>query len=124
MMRGTLAIVSGLAVMGILTPVFFLVLGVLGVFPTEDPRAIPGAGWLVLILAVGLLTAVAAGYVTAVVARRRELRHGGILALLVLILGVVNVFAPTEASPPLWYLVGLVVVGLSGVLFGACGTAA
>lgn len=80
-------------------------------------EVVPSRGFMVFSLGYGFLCAVAGGWVTAVIARREEVRHAMFLAGLVLLMGIVSIIL-SNASEPLWYQIANTTVILPAILLG------
>jgi hypothetical protein len=118
MLKTILSVLAGYAVMAVGTMVLFGVLG--RVAPDavgRDPKAVPGTGALLVILAAGLLCALAGGWTTARIAPRWAAALG--LVALVAAMGVVSWLMPSEQGGPAWYKAALLVVGIAGAALGA-----
>jgi hypothetical protein len=117
--RSILAVLVGYFVIAAAIIVTGVALTVL--FPdASDPEGMRfrAAPWLLFILGSGFVYAVAGGYVTAVVARRSEIKHALALGALMVVLGVVTL-AAEYGRYPLWYQLGLVLIAVPGVVSGA-----
>jgi len=81
----------------------------LGFGSLEDP------GSLVAKLVFGIVFAAVAGYVVALIARRFEMAHAAVLAVIVLLLGIISILLSTE---PLWYRIADAAAEVLAVLLG------
>ncbi len=103
-LRSTVAVVSGwIVVFG----GYILTIIVLALFNEETftPGVRLPVGWLLVTLAVSALWSVVAGFVTGVVARRREIEHVIGLVLLTLIVSVYFVSTNRNLGQvPTWYI--------------------
>ncbi len=115
MIRSVLSVLAGYITMAVLVMLTMLALGAMLPSPEEDMP--PGGLALVLILAAGLLAALVGGVVCARIAPDQP--DGPVVAL-ALLTGAMSVLNGLHAPPsqPLYYLVGLGLVGVSGVLLG------
>lgn len=116
--RSILAVVAGYLVMAAIVMGMFALIKVTmpAAFPTAD--AFPETQFVLLILAGGFVAAVIAGYTTAAIARRNAMKHGLVLAIVVLIGGIFTMLGD-EANQPLWYHLSLIGLGVGGVVMGA-----
>ncbi len=120
MLRTVLSVVAGFGVMMVATFALFAALGALA--PEQfgkEPKAPPGTALLLVILAVGLCSALGGGWTTAWISPKRAAVLG--LVALVAVMGVVSWFAtPAEAAAaqPTWYRAALMVVGIAGASLG------
>ena len=120
MLRSILAIIAGYLtmVLGVTSTLAILFFALRDHFPRE-PGPFRGPDWILWVeLGTGLAVAVLGGYVCALVAKRRELVHGIVLAAIVLALGLLT--ATMESGmKPMWSSIGLMIVSTVGVLGGA-----
>jgi hypothetical protein len=117
-LRSTVAIASGwiVAVGGyILTVVVFALFNQEGFTP-----GVPlSAGWLFVTLAVSAVWSVVAGFVTGVIARRREIAHASGLVLFTLIVSVCFVSRNRNLGQvPTWYMIAGMVLTSLAILVG------
>src|SRR5262245_52182001 len=117
MWRSILSVVVGYAVVGAGIGVALLTLWG-GVPVTHDqagvPIWVPGTAGTLLLIACIALSLALAGYVTAWVAGRGEVRHAGALGLIIFGVAVVNlVYHPED---PLWYRLALVAISFPAVV--------
>lgn len=85
MLRSILAVIGGYLVIFVLvSPTVIFVLPALNpdVFPTLESKRSPGVEAMAVIAAISLLCTVLGGYVTALIARRSELKHALALGIL------------------------------------------
>ena len=97
-MKSVLSVITGYAVMVLITMVLFAVLA--AVAPDQfglDAEAVPGDVSLVVILTVGLGAALSGGWVTGRLAPRRPGRHVAALVVVVLLMGVVSLAMDGDA---------------------------
>ena len=73
------------------------------------------SGSLLAKLVFGTMFAAVAGYVTALIARRFEMAHAGVLAAIMLLLGIISVLLSTE---PLWYRIADAAAEVLAILVG------
>lgn len=119
MLRSILAVVAGYATLFVLATAATVALAfIVPELAAETPEASPPAWYIAFNLAYSALFAVVAGYVTATLARREELRHAAALAALILLLGVPYIFIMRGGIQPLWYLVALPLFGAAGAVAG------
>ena len=102
-------IIASFGVIGYLFPEWFLALGF-----TEPP----GMTILIVSLAFSIVAAVPAEYVTALLAKRKEMKHAIALAVIMLLLGIVS-WSFEGGIKPVWWYLGLFSLGPGGVLVGA-----
>ena len=105
MARSLLAVVAGYCVLAISVRVL---LG-LGLGGAES------AGSLVFKLVYGTSFAAVAGYLTALIARRFEMAHAGVLAAIMVMMGLISVLLSAE---PLWYRITDATVEVLAILLG------
>jgi len=118
MVRSVLSVLAGYATTALL--VVGAHAGLASLLPSWFP--LPGTGPIpakayILDLALGSLTALAGGYVTGWLSKRRPVRHGFALAALLLVLGGANSVL-LRGSQPLLYLLAL---PLAGAAFATVG---
>jgi hypothetical protein len=94
MIRSVFAVVAGFMTWAVLTIGLWVVFG-------YGPREVPSQGFLMFSLLFEVAFALAAGYLTALIARRRESVHGAILAGAMALDGVAAI-AFTPDAYPLW----------------------
>src|SRR5687768_5713203 len=82
-----------------------------------ERKQVPGPGWVALNLLLSLAFASAAGWVTATLARRAEMKHAGALAALITVLNLITL-ATGKGFPPAWWTAAEGAVGVAGVLLG------
>ncbi len=73
------------------------------------------AGALVAKLVYGTVFAAAAGYLTALIARRFEMAHATALAVIMVMMGLISILLSSE---PLWYRITDAVVEVLAILLG------
>jgi hypothetical protein len=108
--RSVLAVVVGYLVMAIAVVALFAVW-------FREPNAVPSRGSMLFSLSYGFLFGVVGGYVTALIARRSEVRHAIALAGLLAIRGAVPLIA-SAGQEPLWYQVATILVMVFAVMLG------
>lgn len=120
MLRSILAILAGhlTMILGVTSTLAILMFAARDQLPRE-PGPFHGPAWILWVEIVsGLAVAVLGGYVCALVARRRELLHGLVLAGIVLALGLLSA-AMESGMKPLWSSIAVTAVGVLGVIAGA-----
>jgi hypothetical protein len=113
------AVIAGYAVMIAVTLLLFLILS--KVSPERfgpSPNKLPGTTVIVVILAVGLATAVAGGWTTARIAPSAPRGHVLALVGVVCVMSLISLLQPAQEAAPGWYRAGLFVVGVVGTLLG------
>lgn len=122
MVRNILSVIAGYAVMVLVTIALFAVLAVVapGALPNPSDTTVvtPGTGILAVILAAGFAAAVLGGWVTARLAKASPGQCVGWLAGIVFVLSIVSAMATPGGSAPLWYSIGLSLVGVCGAVLG------
>jgi MFS family permease len=118
-LRSVLAVVAGYLLIFFATILTDVALGFLA------PDAFPAAGegfasvpWMVVILVYSTIFAALGGYVTARIARRAELKHGLVLAAIMVLMSAGTMMA-YAGRHPLWFQLTLLVLGPLAVLAGA-----
>lgn len=118
MMRSLAAIVGGFLAYALLMGVTIMVLGVFmpSAFAEDGARA----GWAVgAEMAYSVIYAAFGGYIAALIARRDEVTHAGMLAAIILAMSVVNLLmAPAGVNPPVYEATMIFLSALSTVLGG------
>jgi len=117
-LRGTVAIASGWIVA---TGGYILTTIVFALFNQETftPGVPLPAGWLLVTLAVSAIWSVVAGFVTGVIARRREIEHAVGLVLFTLIVSVYFVSRNRNLGQvPTWYMIAGEVLTSLALLVG------
>lgn len=125
MLRSFLAILAGYVtlVLGVTSTLAILFFVARDAFPTE-PGPWRGPAWVLVVeIASGFAVAVLGGYVCGLVARRRELAHGLVLAGIALVLGMVSA-QMEQGMKPLWSSIGVALAGAIGIPLGAAWRAA
>ncbi len=117
MWRSVAAVAAGCLAMIIIVGLMIMVVGIL--FPAALPNNETPAslGWVFFIFFYYLFAASAGGYLTSHIALGSRFRHVQVLAALVLVLGLVQLWAGMGKQPT-WYLVAQILVELIGVFIG------
>jgi len=102
MIRSVVAVVAGYATFIVLTTSVWLAFG-------YGPEDVPSDSFLLLSLAFETPFALAAGYLSAWIADRREARHSAVLATAMALHGVVGLVAGIDAYP-VWVHVSTLLV--------------
>jgi hypothetical protein len=127
MLRSVGAVVAGYVVMvvlvmtGTMAWVATMVPGGLAAM-RQNPQAssmTPTPRYLAMNIALSLVAAMAAGWVTLRIADRSPRGHLLALAAVVLVMGVVSTFMPNSERQPQWYKYAIPVVGLAGIALSA-----
>lgn len=124
MLKSIAAVIVGLMLVMVLVIVTDMILGML--VPDWYPAAGQGpapAGVYLFTFAYGAIYAVIAGYVTGVVAGRRETLHALVVGLILLVINLAMQMgsasvAEASADQPGWYLLGMPVIGIIGLTIG------
>ena len=111
-MHSLIAVVAAYAVLAVLIGIKFAVLQWLA------PGAFTNMTGLIFIVATDALSAVAAGYVIAALARRKPMAHAAALVSIMVPLGILNAFM-NAGREPLWFQVAVIVVIAASVPVGA-----
>jgi hypothetical protein len=122
MWRSIVAVAAGYLSMVILVVLLFLVLGIIAPTAIPNNETVPSLGWVIFIQFFNLLAAATGGYLTALIARGSRIRHVQVLAVVVLVLGLAQLWAGMDKLP-IWYLILQLAVGLVGVFLGGSLTA-
>jgi peptidoglycan/LPS O-acetylase OafA/YrhL len=110
MARSIAAVIVGYLVLAVAIMALFAVW-----FGSSDAQ--PTGAFMIYSLIYGLMAAIVAGYITALIAGRAEMRHAIALAAVALILGIVSMVM-AGGREPLWYQVANLFVVVDGVLTG------
>jgi hypothetical protein len=94
MVRSIISIISGYLIFGVAVLLLWIAFG-------YRPHSIPPTGFLVFSVFCECLFALGSGYVVALIARRGELLHAGILTAIFVVLGFLSVLMPVNHLP-LW----------------------
>jgi len=94
MVRSIISIISGYLIFGLAVLLLWIAFG-------YRPHSVPPTGFLVFSVFCECLFALGSGYVVALIARRRELLHTGILTAIFVVLGLLTVVT-TMNKLPLW----------------------
>jgi hypothetical protein len=116
MLRSLLSVIAGYAAIALLISLLTLV--AVGVMLGGDYSVVTPA-YLIVNFSYGAVCALAGGYLTAWLARRKAMPHAAALAGLMLVMGVIGLFTPMEGqAQPLWYALGITAVGVIFALAG------
>lgn len=94
MVRSIISIISGYLFFGVAVLLLWITFG-------YKPHSVPPTGFLVFSVFCECLFALGSGYVVALIARRRELLHAGILTVIFAVLGLLSVLMAVNHLP-LW----------------------
>lgn len=94
MVRSIISILSGYLIFGVAVLLLWITFG-------YKPHSVPPTGFLVFSVFCECLFALGSGYVVALIARRKELLHTGILTAIFVVLGLLSVVM-TMNKLPLW----------------------
>lgn len=94
MVRSVISIISGYLIFGVAVILLWIAFG-------YKPHSVPPTGFLVFSVFCECLFALGSGYVVALIARRKELLHTGILMVIFVVMGVLSVLIPMNHLP-LW----------------------
>jgi len=89
-----MSIISGYLIFGVAVLMLWIAFG-------YRPHSVPPTGFLVFSVFCECLFALGCGYVAALIARRRELLHTGILTAIFVVMGVLSILIPMNELP-LW----------------------
>jgi len=92
--RSIISIISGYLIFGMAVLLLWTAFG-------YRPHSIPPTGFLVFSVFCECLFALGSGYVVALIARRKELLHAGILTAIFVVIGLLSVLMPMNRLP-LW----------------------
>jgi hypothetical protein len=116
MIRSILAVIAGSALWTVLWLGSNAMLA--AIFPARMKAGrIDSVPVLLLILGLSLIFSILAGYVTALLARRKEMTHTLILGVLQLAMGIAAQLANFDLLP-LWYHLSFLLLLIPGNLFG------
>lgn len=124
MLRSIGAVVAGFVVLMVLVMLGDVVMGQLlpDLFPEGQPAP---TGAYLLTMVSGTIYGIIAGYLTGLIARRRQVAHALVIAAILWLVQLATIFATrgamaTEmAQPPAWYLWGMPIIGTLGLWLGA-----
>ena len=106
------AVLAGFIVVIVLSIGTDFVLESLGLFPPQTEPAAYTAGMLTIALTYRCVYTVGGGYVTALLAPNRPIRHAMLLGLVGIIAGSIGVVMAWNLSPEHWYPISLVITAL------------
>ena len=117
--RSILAVIVGYCVTAIATAGIDFILGTLApaAFPKPGEDQAVGSSWLLLILGYSSIFAILGGYVTALVAKRSEVKHALALGIVMVMLSLVSMLT-YFGQQALWFQIGLLVLALPAALLG------
>ena len=110
MTRSILAVIVGYLTMAVAIIALFAI-------SFRQPDAAPTQTFMLLSLVYALFAALAGGYVTALIARRKELKHTIALATFAALMGIVSMIV-SAGQEPLWYQIANIAVMVPAVLLG------
>ena len=114
MLRSILAIIVGYLTFAIPIRILFLIwFGM----PDSDNMPTPSMGFMPFSIVFGFIFTIAAGYVTALIATRLEIKHVYFLAGVLILLAIVNMIT-AAGNEPFWYQIVNLITGVAGVLLG------
>jgi len=119
--RSILAVISGYLAMfiGVAVGLTILLTSFPDAFPEQPGSPYDGPAYvLVLEVVISLLAALGGGYACALVARRKEVQHAGVLVGLMVVLGVVSAIGEAGLKP-LWSSLTILALPPLAVLYGA-----
>jgi len=108
--RSILSVIVGYLVMAIAIMALFAIWFRGKVTPPSD-------GFMLFSLGYGFVFAVVGGYVTAMIAKRSEMKHAMALAVFSVLMGIVSMVA-SAGQEPFWYQIANMVVMVSAVVLG------
>jgi hypothetical protein len=117
MWRSVVAVTAGCLAMIIISGIMIMLLGIF--FPQSLPNyeTTPSLGWAFFLFLYYLFAAAVGGYLTSHIASISKFRHVQVLALVVLFLGLIQLWAGMGKQPT-WYLITQVLVELIGIFLG------
>jgi hypothetical protein len=112
--RSILAVIAGYLIIAVAVMALFAIS-----FPDADPANIPAPsmGFMLFSIVYGFVFAVLGGYVTALLAKRAEMKHTLALGALGVVLGIISMVT-AAGREPLWYQITNMVVIAAAVLLG------
>ena len=110
--RSILAVIAGYAVMAIAVMALFAIW-----FRGQVPTEAPSSEFMLFSIAYAFVFAVLGGYITALIARRSEMKHVLVLAAFGLLMGIVSMIT-AAGQEPLWYQITNMVVMMAAVILG------
>ena len=117
MLRSLAAIVGGFLAYALLMGITMLALGLL--MPAAFSSLAPREGWSMgAELAYSMIYAAFGGYVCALIARRDEVTHAGMLAVIILAMGVVNILASPGGSRPIGFEAAMLILATVATVLG------
>lgn len=130
MLRGILAVLGAyvaivvVVMIGTAVATASLVPGGLGALRTSmegggPPTTSPGTGYLVVNVLVSVLAAMLGGWLVMRFAPEPRWQWAGILAAVVLLVGVAMASRGAQGGQPAWYPLAIAVLGAAGVMAGA-----
>ncbi len=118
--KGIISVIGGYLIMAVLVVLGFGVISL--VAPADvfgaDGMQMPGAGWIIIILIMGFLAAVAGGFVTARFGKDAPFNAGSALIGLIILMGILTAFS-TGNGQPIWYQILQTLLGAAGAWYGA-----
>lgn len=118
--KGIISVIGGYLVMTIIVVLGFGLISVVGPADTfgSDGMQMPGTGWLIIILIMGFLAALAGGFVTALLGKNAPFNVSSALVGLIILMGLLTAFT-AGAEQPVWYQVLQTLLGAAGAWYGA-----
>ena len=110
MIRSIISIISGYVAFSIAVLILWLDFG-------YGPKDIPPDNFLIFSIFCEAFFAVGTGYLVALIARRRELLHAGILAAIFVIIGLASLIFKTHQYP-YWVALSIVLINAPCSLLG------
>lgn len=118
--KGIISVIGGYLIMAVLVVLGFGVISL--VAPVDvfgaDGMQMPGTGWIIIILIMGFLAAVAGGFVAALFGKDAPFNTGSALVGLIILMGLLTAFS-TGNGQPIWYQVLQTLLGAAGAWYGA-----
>jgi cyanate permease len=105
MSRSVLAVAMGYITLVILVILTFTILA--AVVPEMLNQKDPSREFLLITLIAGWLSAVPAGFLTALLAKENECKHAGMLLVVIMLLGFITLLLE-DGAKPLWWHVGMI----------------
>ena len=109
----------GRSILSVIVGYLMMALAIMALFAIwfRGKDAAPSDGFMLFGLGYGFVFAVVGGYVTAMIAKRSEMKRAMALAIFAVLMGIVSMIAYAGREPR-WYQIANMVVVVTGVLLG------